>query len=79
MMWRYNTQRHRTVDDVPYRLMFGQMPQVGLLELPLSRELIDTLATETQLNKVCDYVGKIVIPGDEEPMVIVLDTWYPGI
>jgi hypothetical protein len=41
-----------------------------LTELPLSRELINMLATETQLNKVCDYVGKIVIPSDEEPMVI---------
>jgi hypothetical protein len=73
MMWRYNTQRHRTVNDVPYRLVFGQMPQVGLSELPLSRELIDTLATETQLNKVCDYVGKIDIPNDEEPMVVIDD------
>jgi len=70
MMWRYITQRHCTVDDLPYRLMFGQLPQVGLSELPLSRELIDTLATETQLNKVCNYVGKIIIPNDDKPMVI---------
>ena len=28
------------------------------------------LATETQLNKVCDYVGKIIIPSDDEPMAI---------
>ncbi len=70
-MWRYNTQRHRTVNDVPYRLVSGQMPQVGLSKLPLLRELIDTLATETQLNKVCDYVGKIVTPDDEEPMVVI--------
>jgi hypothetical protein len=36
MMWRYNTQEHRTVGDVPYRLVFGQMPHVGISSLHLS-------------------------------------------
>ena len=64
MMWCYNTQMHRTVDDVPYNLLFGHMPHVGIFDLPLANELIKTLATEVQLNRVCDYVGKVVIPDD---------------
>ena len=61
---------HRTVDDVPYNLLFGHMPRVGISNLPLANGLIDTLATEAQLNKVCDYIGKVVIPDDELPAVI---------
>jgi hypothetical protein len=57
-MWRYNTQEHRTVGDVPYRLVFGQMPRVGISSLHLSPTVLDSLATEAQLNQVCDYVGK---------------------
>jgi hypothetical protein len=58
MMWRYNTQEHRTVGDVPYRLIFGQMPRVGISSLHLSATVLDSLATEAELNRVCDYVGK---------------------
>ena len=70
MMWRYNTQTHRTVDEVPYNLLFGHMPRVGISNLPLANELINTLATEAQLNKVCDYIGKVVIPDDKLSAVI---------
>jgi hypothetical protein len=58
MMWRYNTQKHRTVNDVPYRLLFGQMPRVGISDLHLAPGLLDTLATKAELNPFCDYVGK---------------------
>jgi hypothetical protein len=71
MMWRYNTQIHRTVDDVPYNLLFGHMPRVGISNLPLANELIDTLATEAQLNRVCDYVGKVDIPDENNDAVLV--------
>jgi hypothetical protein len=63
MMWHYNTQMHRTVDDVPYNLLFSHMPGISDL-LPLANELIETLATEVQLNRVCNYVGKVVIPDE---------------
>jgi hypothetical protein len=43
---------------VPYHLVFGQMPCVGISSLHLSATVLDTLATEAQLNRVCDYVGK---------------------
>ena len=43
---------------MPYRLVFGQMPRVGISSLHLSATVLDTLATEAQLNRVCDYVGK---------------------
>jgi hypothetical protein len=51
-MWRINTQQHRTVGDIPYRLLFGQLPRVGIAGLPLAQELIDRLATESELNRV---------------------------
>ena len=53
-----------TVGNVPYCLVFGQMPRVGISSLHLSVTVLDTLATEAQLNQVCDYVGKVVIPDD---------------
>ena len=54
VMWRINTQVHRTVGDVPYCLLFGQLPRVGFAGVPLAQELIDQLATESELNKVID-------------------------
>ena len=50
MMWRYNTQEHRTVGNVPYHLVFGQMPRVGISSLHLASTVIDSLATEAELN-----------------------------
>jgi len=57
VMWRVNTQQHRTIGDIPYRLMFGQLPRVGIAQLPLAQELIDRLATETDLNDAFDVEG----------------------
>jgi hypothetical protein len=37
--------------------MFGQLPRVGIAQLPLAQELIDRLATETALNNVIDVEG----------------------
>jgi len=34
------------------------MPRVGISSLHLSATVLDSLATEAQLNQVCDYVGK---------------------
>jgi len=49
------------------------MPRVGISSLHLSSTVIDSLATEAQLNRVCDYVGKdpdatddpVVVDGEE--------------
>ena len=65
VMWRVNTQQHRTIGDIPYRLMFGQLPRVGFSQLPLAQELIDRLATETDLNDAFDVEGFDI--GDEGP------------
>ena len=65
VMWRVNTQQHRTIGDIPYRLMFGQLPRVGISQLPLAQELIDRLATETDLNDAFDVEGFDI--GDEGP------------
>jgi hypothetical protein len=70
MMWRYNTQEHRTVGDIPYWLVFGQMPRVGIPSLHLSAAVLNLLATEAELNRVCDYVGKVIIPNDDAVAVV---------
>ena len=67
VMWRYNTQQHRTLDDIPYRLMFGQLPRVGISSLHIDPALLETLATETELNQLVDLP-----PIDEQIMNIVL-------
>jgi hypothetical protein len=58
MMWHYNTQRHSTMDDILYHLVFGQKPRVGISGLHLDEDLLDKLTTESDLNKVCNYEGK---------------------
>jgi len=85
-MWRDNTQEYQTVGDVPYRLVFGQMPRVGISSLHLSATVLDSLATEAQLNQVCDYVGKeadatddpVATDGEEveEDAVLLLILWW---
>ena len=54
VMWRYNTQQHQTVGNTPYRLLFGQLPGVGISALLLDPILLDTLATEAELNQLVD-------------------------
>ena len=48
--WQINTQFHTGVKNVPYILAFGQRPRCGISSLPLSPELMCSLATEAQLN-----------------------------
>jgi hypothetical protein len=52
VMWRYNTQHHRTVNDTPYHLVYGQHPRVGLSGLPISEDVLNRLSTEADLNHV---------------------------
>jgi hypothetical protein len=52
MMWGYNTQHHRMVDNIPYHLLFGQHPHVGISGLHLEQDLLDRLATKADLNRV---------------------------
>ncbi len=47
MMWRYNTQVHRKVGDVPYWLVVGRMPHVGISSLHHSAAVLDSLAMES--------------------------------
>ena len=67
VMWRYNTQIHRTLGNIPYRLMFGQTPRVGISSLLLEASLIDSLSTEAQLNRVTQYEGMVeAVDSDNE-------------
>jgi hypothetical protein len=70
MIRRYNTQVYRTVGNIPYWLVFGQMPRVGISSLHLSAAVLDLLATESQLNQVYDYVGKMIIPNNDAVAVV---------
>ncbi len=40
VMWRINTQVHRTIKDTPYHLTYGQQPRVGISNLPVSADIL---------------------------------------
>ncbi len=73
MMWQYNTQNHCTIGNIPYRLVFGQLPCVGISALPLDISVLTQLATEAQLNCVCNYVGKVDVLDNETEVVEAID------
>jgi hypothetical protein len=73
MMWQYNTQNHRTIGDIPYRLVFGQLPGVGISALPLDASVLTQLTTEAQLNFMCDYVKKVNVLDNETAVVEAID------
>ena len=47
--WQISTQKSRATGNLPYTLVYGQRPQVGISALPLSAELLDSLSTEAEL------------------------------
>jgi hypothetical protein len=73
MMWQYNTQNHCTIGDIPYHLVFGQLPCVGISVLPLDASVLAQLAMEAQLNCVCNYVGKVNVLDNETAVVAAID------
>ncbi len=73
MMWQYNTQNHRTISDIPYRLVFDQLPCVGISVLPIDASLVTQLATEAQLNRMCAYIGKVDVLDNDTAVVEVID------
>jgi hypothetical protein len=58
------------VGNIPYRHVFGQIPHVGISSLHLSSAVLDSLAAEAELNQVCAYVGKVIIPNDDAVAVV---------
>jgi hypothetical protein len=73
MMWQYNTQNHCTIGDIPYCLVFGQLPHVGISALPLDASVLTQLATEAQLNCMCNYVGKVNVLDNNTAVVEAID------
>jgi hypothetical protein len=71
IMWRYNTQVHRTMKSIPYECMFGQAPCVGISSLPLDEGLINLFSTKAQLNRVSDFKGKIEVTNDNVGDLVV--------
>lgn len=54
VQWQINTQEHRGIgNEIPYKLLTGQNPRVGISALPMSKALISTLQTES----FCPYVS----------------------
>ena len=48
--WQINTQQSRAIGGkTPYYLAYSQDPRVGISRLPLSQELMSSLATEADL------------------------------
>jgi hypothetical protein len=73
MMWQYNTLNHRTIGDIPYHLVFGQLPHVGISALSLDASVLTQLAMEAQLNRMCNYVGKVNVLDNETAVVEAID------
>jgi hypothetical protein len=73
MMWQYKSQNHCTIGNIPYRLVFGQLPCVGIPALPLDASVLTQLATEAQLNHVCNYVRKVNVLDNETAVVEAID------
>jgi hypothetical protein len=73
MMWQYNTQNNCTIGNIPFRLVFGQLPRVGISSLPLDASVLTQLAMEAQLNCVCDYVGRVDVLDNETAVVEAID------
>jgi hypothetical protein len=49
------------------------LPCVGISALPLDASVLTQLATEAQLNGVCDYVGKVNVLDNETAVVEAID------
>ncbi len=62
MMWQQNAQNHRTIGNIPYCLVFGQLPCIGISALPLNA-----------LNCVCNYVQKVVVLYNDTAVVEAID------
>eukprot|EP00965_Chrysotila_dentata_P134039 4432755-Pleurochrysis_carterae.AAC.1 len=48
--WQINANFARSVGQLPYVLVYGQRPRVGISGLPIAPELLEKLATEAELN-----------------------------
>jgi hypothetical protein len=52
IQWQCNTQIHRGIGGrTPYHLMFSQNPHVGISSLPIDQSLLQSLATEADINR----------------------------
>ncbi len=49
------------------------MPCVGISALPLDASVLTQLAKEAQLNRVCNYVGKVNVLDNETAVVEAID------
>mmetsp|Transcript_42285 Transcript_42285/g.109665 ORF Transcript_42285/g.109665 Transcript_42285/m.109665 type:complete len:109 (+) Transcript_42285:90-416(+) len=47
-MWAYNTAFHTAIQQVPYNALLGQLPHMGISNLPISNLHEDVLAPEKQ-------------------------------
>ncbi|KAL1529671.1 hypothetical protein AB1Y20_000612 [Prymnesium parvum] len=57
VQWTLVTSYHTGVKQTPYELAFGQKPSCGLSSLPVSPELLRTLATEQDLSNLLEGMG----------------------
>jgi hypothetical protein len=73
MMCQYNTQNHRTIGDIHYCLVFGQLACVGISALPLDASVLTQLATEAQLNCVCNHIEKVNVLDNNTAVVEAIE------
>jgi hypothetical protein len=73
MIWQYNTQNHLTIGNIPYYLVFGQLPCVSISALPLDASVLTQLATEAQLNSMRNYTRKVNVLDNNTAVVEAID------
>jgi hypothetical protein len=49
VQFQKNRSYHRTIEQSPYKALFGSDPKVGLSSSAIPKELLDTLETEEDL------------------------------
>jgi hypothetical protein len=49
------------------------LPRVGVSALPINASVLTQLATEAQLNRVCNYVGKVDVLDNDTAVVEAID------
>ena len=66
--WGINTDFHSGIKCSPYELRFGQKPECGISDLPLSRALLMKLTTEQQLWDVLPPAYRALVDESAELM-----------
>ena len=61
VQWQMNASHHKAINGIPYHSFTGQLPAVGLSNLPLDANIMDRLFTEASLVEAFGGTGDQLI------------------